>query len=345
MKSIIFNKKYFFLVGIFSVFMSFGLFQKMVFADNVNNFSIQPLNEDGGVNQQGYFHFVGQPGEKHSVSIKVYNSSDEEIKVKATVNPASTNQNGIPSYLSEEEVDPSLVYRMDELVVIEESEIKIPANGSSTINLTIFLPEEDWQGDILGGIRFTQEVDQENQQTVVHEVAYTVGILLNQSDGSSVENELSLKEVNAGQRNYRNYIEANLQNSAATIIHDMSIQSTIVREGSTTPSYTFDAYDLRMAPNSNFDVGIPTGEQSIEAGDYVLKMAVVADEKEYTFEQAFTITSQEARQLNQSAVNINQRLPYRLYGVLGGIGLLICLLIGWGWHRRKKANVVEKIVG
>lgn len=314
--------------------LTIGLFQKKVFAENVNTFSIQPLDENGNVNENGYYHIIDEPGKQRTVSIRVYNLSEEEISVNVTVNPASTNQNGIPSYLGEEAYDASLIHRMDQLVAIEESELLIPAGSSVLTTLIISLPQEEWEGDILGGIRFTEKKNQQSEQTVTHEVAYTVGILLNRVGGSAVENELFLNEVTASQRNYRNHIEANLQNRAAVIVRNMSIQSSIYREGSGTPIYTYDAYELRMAPNSNFNFGIPAGNQPIEAGNYVLKTQVTADEKEYRFEQSFSITNANARQLNQSAVNLERTTSYMSYGIFVGIGVILVLLVMW-WTRRR----------
>ena len=43
----------------------------------------------------------------------------------------------------------------------------------------------------------------------------------------------------------------------------------------------------------------PAGNQPIEAGNYVLKTQVTADEKSIAFEQSFSITNANARQLNQ----------------------------------------------
>ena len=51
------------------------------------------------MNENGYYHIIDEPGKQRTVSIRVYNLSEEEISVNVTVNPASTNQNGIPSYL------------------------------------------------------------------------------------------------------------------------------------------------------------------------------------------------------------------------------------------------------
>lgn len=325
---------------LFTVILSLGFFYQTGYADEVNNFSIQTLDEDGNVNAQGYYHFDGQPGEKREVSIRIYNASDVAITVKAAVNPASTNENGIPGYLAEDTYDDSLTHRMDQLVKIDEAKRTIPALGFVTMKVVVLFAEEDWAGDILGGIRFMEEVKNISEQTVVHEVAYTVGILLNKKDGETVENDLHLKDITTGQRNYRNFIEANIQNSAASIVRNMSVESTVTEKGGKAAIYTYDVYDLRMAPNSNFNFGIPTGERPIKAGDYVLKMRVKADGKEYHFEENFTIAASEARQLNQSAVNIDERTPYLSYLILGGIGLLILLIIG-RWIRingRKKAE-------
>ena len=73
--------------------LTIGLFQKEVFAENVNTFSIQPLDENGNVNENGYYHIIDEPGKQRTVPIRVYNLSEEEISVNVTVNPASTNHN------------------------------------------------------------------------------------------------------------------------------------------------------------------------------------------------------------------------------------------------------------
>ena len=124
---------------------------------------------------------------KRTVPIRVYNLSEEEISVNVTVNPASTNQNGIPSYLGEEAYDASLIHRMDQLVAIEESELLIPAGSSVLTTLIISLTTRRMgRGYPLGAFVLLKK-NQQSEQTVTHEVAYTVGILLNRVGGSAVE--------------------------------------------------------------------------------------------------------------------------------------------------------------
>ena len=51
---------------------------------------------------------------------------------------------------------------MDKPIAIEESELLIPAAESVLATIVISLPQEEWEGDILGGIRFT---DEKNRQS------------------------------------------------------------------------------------------------------------------------------------------------------------------------------------
>lgn len=314
-------------LNIFAFFIWSFFFSQNAYGANVNNFSIQTLDTDGNTNQQGYYHLFGDPGERQDIHVKIHNASDEEITVKAYVNPASTNNNGIPSYLGEKEYDTSLIYRMDKLVTLEKNEVTIPALESVTIKAEISFPDEEWKGDILGGIRFTEKLELESDQTVIHEVAYTVGILLNQQNGDAVENNLNLKEIFMGQRNYRNYVEINIQNSTASIIRDMSINSKVFKYDNDKAIYTNDAHELRMVPNSNFNFGIPTGDKPLVPGDYILEMVINADEKEYSFEKEFTINATEASKLNQSAVNLDVESSYIWYLLIGLVGVIIVFLV------------------
>lgn len=310
-------------------------------ADQGSRFSIEALDGDGNSSQQGYYHVVQSPGSSATFGVKVYNYSDEEITVRAEVNPASTNDNGIPSYLHQENIDDSLKYRMDELVKLNSYKVLIPANDFVILKGEIMFPKESFDGDILGGIRFTQKETNEQNQTIAHEVAYTIGILLNQENGKSVENQLELLSVDTAQRNYRTFIEAAIQNSAAAIIHDLSIQAKVFQENRRQPVYESESKEMRMAPNSNFAFGIPTGEVAVQAGNYRLEMLANADGKEYQFTQEFTITEQEAKELNSNAVNIEESRHYLLYVVLAVLTGLVLFLLVVLYKKSKRGDMMN----
>lgn len=60
-----------------------------------------------------------------------------------------------------------------------------------------------------------------------------------------------------------------------------------------------------MAPNSNFNYGIDLQQTAIQPEEYTIQLIVEADDKTYEFERNFTITTEEAANLNESAVFVN----------------------------------------
>ncbi len=332
MKGIKRMKKGFFLIGVINLLIVMIGWVPFVHADT-NNFSIEALDENGEINQQGFYQFTGSVGEQRAISIRVYNSSKEEITIKGEVNPATTNQNGLPSYVGAEKLDETLNHRMDELVRLKEDKLVIPAESSAIMEATVLFPTEEWQGDILGGLRFTEEKESVDEQTIVHEIAYTVGILLNRTDSKVVENHLNLHDVKAAQRDYVNYIEANIQNSESVIIRNLAIKAEVYAEKSEIATYQYETFNMRMAPNSNFDFAIPTGDQPLQSGDYRLVLFVTADEKEYKFEKNFKIEASKANQLNASAINLTKKTSYLPYIATG---LLLCFIAFIVYRYREK---------
>lgn len=332
--------KIFFKIVILLFFVMFLLIKfTVVYADTTSNFSIEALDEDGNSNHQGYYHLIGNPGETKGLQIKVYNSSIEEITVNVEVNPASTNQNGLPSYLFQEVYDDSLLYPLNELVSIGNSQITIPSREFVVLDVGVTFPDKEWKGDILGGVRFTEESKQESTATVTHQIAYTVGILLNMIDGDTIENILHLNDASFGQRNYRNYVEANIQNSEAVMIKNLTTDAKIYKKNESTPIYEATTYDMRMAPNSNFNLGIPTGDQPLVAGSYILELHMTADGKEYQFQKEFSVSEQEARNLNASAVNVEANSNFALYSLIVGLGIIIVLLLGLFYRQKHKGGL------
>ncbi|OQO69603.1 hypothetical protein BH747_09930 [Enterococcus villorum] len=285
-------------------------------------FSVEALDKEGQSNSQGYYKFTGDPGETEHVKVKITNTSKEAIKVIAEVNPASTNSNGIPSYQNSAQLDETLKHPLNTLLDIQNNEINLEPNTFKILEGTLRYPEEEWDGQILGGIRFTEKIQENKNQTVNHQIAYTVGILVTMTDGKMPDNQLKMNDVIVDQRNYRNYIEANIQNVEPIIISNLEIAANIYKEKDKQSVYQYEASSMRMAPNSNFNFGIPTGNVPLQPGKYRLKLKVKADAKNYEFEKTFEITSNVAKKLNKSAVNLAEQKDYTIH-----LGMLLFLLL------------------
>ncbi|OTP24878.1 DUF916 and DUF3324 domain-containing protein [Enterococcus mundtii] len=306
---------------------------KNVEANENISFSIQPLTSEEEPNQQGYYDFQGYPGQSEHVKIRVSNLSDKDIIVRSTVNSASTGQAGIPNYGSTDKIDDTLLYPMNMLTKLSEESINLTANESKIIEVTINYPKEDWEGQILGGLRFTKETDEKKEGTITQEIAYTIGIILEMKDGHLPQNELVLNDIGIGQRNYRNFIEANIQNTKAVIVENLEIESRVINKKG-KEVYQYDVKKMRMAPNSNFDFGIPTSDVPLQPGRYTLIIHAIADEKEYDFKKEFTISADEASEFNKSAVNLEVANNHWPYIIIGSLTLVILALLGLLYKKR-----------
>lgn len=71
------------------------------------------------------------------------------------------------------------------------------------------------------------------------------------SNLSHDENDLVLHSASVDQRNYRTFIEANLQNKAAAIIKDMGITAAVYKLGTKESVYQYTASDMRMVPSTS----------------------------------------------------------------------------------------------
>ncbi len=294
---------------------------------SAGNFSISPLTEKGEFLQQGYYHFVGLPGAKKSASLELKNRTDKKIDIEIEINTAWTNKNGLPSYTSNKNKDSTLTYLIEELVNIEDTVVTIPANGEKIVPIIINYPKAKWEGQVLGGLRLHENNKKEEKKGVENEVAYTVGILLEMENTEQVDYQFRMNNVKANQRNYRNFIEVNLQNMAPKIIKDMIVQTYIYKGNQSKPVYELQSDSFRMAPNSNFDIGVPTGDMPVSPGNYHALLKVEVDNQIYEFSKDFVIEQETAHQLNQSAVNIVGNDNTVIYLIVTIIGLVALLYI------------------
>ncbi|GAA2877770.1 cell surface protein [Enterococcus casseliflavus] len=314
-----------------------------VYADSSDSieFSVEALDENGQSNERGFYHFVGEPGKQEMGHLRIYNSSNQEMRINIEANSAYTNINGIPSYSHNEVIDNTLKHPFHSLVNLNEKKVVLPPNSSQEIKIPINYPNESWDGQILGGIRVTQEKTSDTNQTISNEIAYTIGVLLTQKGKNIPENNLELNEVQAAQRNYRNYIEANMQNTEAVIINELSVEAKIYSVNKEEAVYEYSAQDMRMAPNSNFDLGIPTGDVSIQPGEYRLELTAIADDKEYHFEKKFEIERSKANSLNSSAVNVEENTNNKYVFMV--VLVLIVVVGGIILFYRTKLNSLKEV--
>lgn len=284
----------------------------------------------------GYYDLKVNPGEKQELSFQLYNQGDKDATVNIDINPAYTGDGGSFVYTEDEaNKDPSLKYPLSSIATSEQT-VSIPAQGTTVTKIILDIPNEPFEGLILGAIRVTSADagEQKTEETkkgfnISNNFAYSVAIQLRESDDLPKSN-LALKKVFASQVAGRNTVKINLQNPTATIIDNVSYDAAVSKKGENAPLHETKVKGYRVAPNTNYNIPISWENQPFAAGTYVAKIKAKSEDtgQEWTFDQEFVISAKEARELNEQAVDLEK--DYLIYVLIGAgifIGLVIVLVI------------------
>ncbi|GGC97141.1 DUF916 and DUF3324 domain-containing protein [Enterococcus wangshanyuanii] len=281
----------------------------------------------------GYYDLKVKPGEKQELSFQLYNQGEQDATVNIDINPAYTGDGGSFVYTEDEtNKDSSLKFPLSSIATSEQT-VSIPAKGTTTTKVKLEIPEEPFEGLILGAIRVTsaETKEQGTEETkqgfnISNNFAYSVAIQLRESD-ELPKSDLVLKKVFASQVAGRNTVKINVQNPTPTIIDKVSYEASVSKKGDSTPLHETKVKGYRVAPNTNYNIPISWENQPFAAGTYLAKVKAKSEEtgQEWTFDQEFVISAKEAKELNEQAVDLEK--DYLIYVIIGAAAFLLVVII------------------
>lgn len=286
------------------------------------DFSIQALIPENQIDKKKtYFDLKMKPEQKQDIQLQVFNSSSKKITIEMDVTFATTNQNGLIDYTISDisKADESLRIPLPEITNISNREVVLQPGQSKIVTITITMPEEEYDGVILGAVHFKKKLSDKNESDssgsvrIRNEYAYVVGVKLTETE-KLVKPELELKYIQPKLVNYRTTVVANLQNSKAAIVENLNVDAEIFKEDSGQVLHSAKKEGMTMAPNSNFDFPINWENEPLKPGTYRLKMKAVAGYEKWEWDQTFTI-GEDAEVLNNMAVQTNMgSIRWYFYG-------------------------------
>lgn len=316
--------------------MSFGVLMigNVVNASSGASFSVQPIITDNQKSNLGYFDLNLSPGQEQVVQVEVFNDSEGQIEVSVETNKATTSDVGNITYQQTNNIDESLIHDIQDLITNDNETVILLPKESKIVDFTIKMPEEQFTGILLGGLRFTLADEEKEIVGIENRFAYTVGVILNNSPVELPVN-LNLNDITVGQLNYRNHILVNLQNDISRIIDQMDVHAEVYPRDKSTILYSSESSGLRMAPNSNFYYGISTNETAFKPGEYTLKLVALADGEEFEWTQDFEITADEVDNFNKDAILIEEQTN-NIWMWISYIAIGICFALGFLYLKNKK---------
>lgn len=297
--------------------------------------SVKPILPDNQIDKNAsYYDLKVKPGQTQDLELTVYNSSDNEVTLNVAVNPAFTSMTGTFIYsLNSKDKDESLKTSLTEMTTTDPT-ISIPAKGETSVKVKLNVPKDPFSGLILGAVRITgapnDKADKKESDkqgfSVDNKFAYSIAVQLRE-DEKLPKSDMKLKKFSASQVVGRNSVKVNLQNPTPTIINALSYDASITEKGKSEVLHKNKVKDFRFAPNTSFDFPIDWENQAFKAGEYSLHMKVRLEEsnQDWTFDQDFTISAKEAKELNEKAVDLEKN--YMLWIIIGMVSLLLIIIV------------------
>ncbi len=328
-------------IFIFTLLFGVGLASNSVFAStDVVGYSVKANIPDNQIDKDlTYFDLRMQPGDTQIISLTVQNNSKETLTLMIEPNTAITNQNGVIVYSSNNHKnDSSLKYAFSDIV---SSPQKVTLAGEQTkeVQFTIEMPEESFDGIILGGFYIysadANEGSSGENEMIKNKYAYVVGTKLSNTD-TEVKPNLTLNEVEATLINYRTAITTNLQNTEAMNIKGLEVTAKITEEGKEKVLREMTKTGMSMAPNSNFDFPITWDNEPLEPGEYHLYLSATDGDQIWEFEKAFEITDETASNLNTEAIDLKKGNTLLYVGI--ALLIIVCGVFLWILWIKKKGK-------
>jgi len=290
--------------------------------------------------QAGYFDLLTQPRAQQHLTIYISNTSNRQQSFNVSVTQAITNDNGVIDYSQlKPQLDQSLKVGIKDIFSrASNQKVTVPANARKQVTLTYTMPAKRLRGMILGGV-YVEQVPGKTKKPTAHftiqnAFAYAIGIELQESRQPVAPN-LLLHQIQATQINRRNFVTANLQNPEPGIMQKLKINARVTKVGATQTLIRQQQSGLGMAPNSNFNFGIPWGTQNLPAGQYTLHLTAQAGKRDWQFTRNFTIANRTVKRMNKTVLTPTQQPNYWLYALLGLLIALLLAIIGYLWYRNR----------
>ncbi len=284
-----------------------------------------------------YYDLRMTPGQKQELELELSNSTDKDQKVNLEINNGTTNDSGVIDYSNrgkDSKRDDSLKIALSDIAKIP-NEVLVKAKTKETVKIKLEMPENEFKGIVIGGIKVTEADDKNKKQDkssegmkIKNKIAYTIGLNLSESD-KEMKAELDLLKAFADQTGGRNVVKANVQNNQPQILEDITYKAEVFEKGKKEVLHKSSAEGYRFAPNSNFNFDVSWESQPFKAGYYNMHMTAESKKtgQKWEWDKEFEITSTEAKKLNAKAIDLDKNNTL-LYVVIG-LSILLLIIISY----------------
>lgn len=307
----------------------FSLVPTISFAEETPGvgYEIRPLLPNTQIdNDRGYYYVQTEPGKKQTLSLSIFNTSDEDKTIQVSLEDAISTDVGTIGYSDDpEKRHESLINSITEIVKTPEKEITLKPKEEGIVDFELTPPNEHYDGVKIGRV-VVKEKTPEDEKGISQEYQYALGIItsesgVNYNDGKTLGIEKAQANINFGTK----AIEAYLFNPEPKTIEDLKVRSYVTKKGETKKIKERNVDNFAFAPNSKVTYTIPWGLSDFQSGEYTFHFKAENQYETFDIEQDFTIRADDAKRLNkETAFGITT--PYFIIYIIIGINTVLVVL-------------------
>ena len=307
-----FQKNYLYFKFFLFIFSITIIFNPIVILGNSNegmNFSSSIVIPENQINKSvDYFDLLVSPLDFQELKMTITNLSDKENKIKILPVNAYTNENGIISYSTSEEMvnDSNQVFTH----LAEETKIVV-LNPLETkeVAMKISLPKEPFKGIILGGfiIKNEEEPSKIESGELRNDFQIIQGVMLRENM-DYIPNQFKINDVILGIYQNQLSILTNIQNTSPKLMKGITIQAWLRKKNSENIILEQRSNNINLAPNSNFNYPLVLGEHVLTPGKYTLDISIEFENDKLLFTKDFNVSKNNIYS-NKTSIKHKNDLP------------------------------------
>ncbi|MGH2079299.1 DUF3324 domain-containing protein [Aerococcus urinaeequi] len=173
------------------------------------------------------------------------------------------------------------------------------------------------------------ESDQNEESVQINnKYAYVIGLQVTEYEDQETTSNLNLTGIEPSLVNYRTAVVAKLQNDQPFILGNVDIEAEVYDAYAQEAIKTATLEATNFAPNSTINFVIDWENKFLDPGDYRQKLTALNDHDEWTWDEPFTITDEQA-EISDDAVELESRwfTPQAFIAIIVVLVIIIIILL------------------
>ncbi|MDR3190717.1 MAG: DUF916 and DUF3324 domain-containing protein [Lactobacillaceae bacterium] len=281
-----------------------------------------------------------QPGQTENLTYYIENNTNKTLTFTIQPGTATTLPNGKIRYVSTNtNAAANLPTQVGDLIKVTNN-VTVKAKGKAQVNATVTMPNNKFDGEIVGGISFTETASK---------LSSKIPLYISETE-NKVTTQANFEKASIGKPTTQANLQIQITNPKTVIVDGLKVSGTF-KDAKGNTVKTIKSTPLAIAPNSTFNFILKSHITDLKEGTYKLKLNVIdAEGAKTVINRNLHVSAELAQQLStkkQSDGFLGLHLmDWLLVILIAVIVFLVVFFIGnYAFNRRdnKKTKIREDL--